>query len=171
MARQTPRIVWAKPPLWIWLVAFAAGLAGLLVFAPSSIVARIDLAAAIHVAAAGLWAGGILAVASLRPPDGWRSDEARLLIDRFGGVAVIAFVVTVLTGLLRATEQLTDLSDLWTTSYGEVLAVKIAAVAAMLAISVIWRRGRPLPRADAAVAIVVIGATALLGAFPVQPHG
>ena len=126
---------------------------------------------AVHAVSAAAWAGGILALATLRPPGGWRSDEARTLVERWERAAVIAFVVTALTGLLRASEQLNGWSDLWTTSYGEVLAVKVIAVGVMLAISVAWRRGRPRPRADAAVAIVVIGATALLAAFPVEPHG
>ena len=125
----------------------------------------------VHTVSAAMWAGGILALATLRPPDGWTSKEARTLVERWERVAQVAFAVTALTGLLRATEQLSGLSDLWTTSYGEVLAVKVAGVAAMLAISVAWRRGRPLPRADAAFTVVVIGATALLAAFPVQPHG
>lgn len=92
-----------------------------------------------------------------------------MLIERFGPVAVVAFAVTALTGLLRAAEQLHDLTDVWTTSYGEVLALKVAVVAAMLAVSFAWRRGRALPRADAALTIVVVGLTALLAAFPVQP--
>jgi putative copper resistance protein D len=125
----------------------------------------------IHTVSAALWAGGILALASLRPPEGWTSSEARTLVERWERVAVIAFVVTALTGLLRATEQLFDLSDLWTTSYGEVLALKVVGVAAMLGVSVAWRRGRPLPRADAALTILVIALTALLAAFPVQSQG
>ena len=125
----------------------------------------------VHSLSAALWAGGILALATLRPPDGWTSAEARTLVERWERVAVIAFAVTALTGLLRATEQLSALSDLWTTSYGEVLALKVAGVAAMLGVSVAWRRGRPLPRADAALTIVVIGLTALLAAFPVQSQG
>lgn len=139
---------------------------GLLLVSRSSLLTRVDLAAVIHVVSAGFWAGTILALAFLRPPGGWRSVEARVLIGRFGPVAVIAFVVTALTGLLRATEQLRDLSDLWTTAYGEVLAVKVLFVATMLGVSIIWRRGKPLPRTDAAFAIVVIGATAVLAAFP-----
>jgi putative copper export protein len=113
-----------------------------------------------------MWAGGILALGSLRPPGGWRSADAKALVGRFERVAQVAFAVTALTGVLRATEQLSDLSDLWTTAYGEVLAVKIFGVMAMLAVSVAWRRGSPLARLDAAIAIAVVGVTALLAAFP-----
>ena len=121
----------------------------------------------LHVLSAGMWAGGILALASLRPPDGWRGAEARGLLDRFAGVAFIAFAVTALTGVLRATEQLHGLSDLWQTSYGEVLALKTVGVGIMLVLSSLaWRRGLPVARVEAAVTVLVVAATAVLAAFP-----
>jgi putative copper export protein len=124
----------------------------------------------VHVLSAGMWAGGILALATLHPPEGWRSPEARALLDRFGGVALIAFAVTALTGVLRASDQLRDVSDLWTTSYGEVLGLKSIGVAIMLALSAVaWRRGVPLARAEAVVAALVVAGTAVLAAFP-TPH-
>jgi putative copper export protein len=124
---------------------------------------------AVHVLSAAMWAGGILALATLRPIGGWRSPEARTLLDRFGGVALIAFAITALTGVLRASDQLHDLSGLWTTSYGEVLVLKSFGVGIMLWLSAVaWRRGVPLARAEAAVAVFVVGATAFLAAFPVQ---
>jgi hypothetical protein len=166
LGRQSPPLAWANPPLWGWISIAAAGIVGLLVLSSRSLLDKLDLAAVIHVASAGLWAGTILALPFVRPPGGWHSIEARTLIGRFGPVAVIAFVVTALTGLLRATEQLRDVSDLWTTSYGEVLAAKLFVVGAMLVVSVMWRRGTPLPRTDAAFTVVVIGATAVLAAFP-----
>ena len=122
---------------------------------------------AIHVLSAAMWAGGILALATLRPPDGWRAPEARALLDRFGGVALVAFAVTAMTGVLRASDQLHDLSGPWTTSYGEVLALKSLGVGIMLVLSAVaWRRGVPLARAEAAVAVLVVGATAILASFP-----
>ncbi|MHB8611010.1 MAG: copper resistance D family protein [Candidatus Dormibacteraceae bacterium] len=122
---------------------------------------------AIHVLSAAMWAGGILALATLHPPEGWRGPQARALLDRFGGVALIAFAVTALTGVLRASDQVHDVSDLWTTTYGVVLALKSIGVAIMLVLSAVaWRRGVPLARAEAAVAVLVIGATAVLAAYP-----
>jgi putative copper export protein len=126
-----------------------------------------ELADALHVVSAGMWAGGILALASLRPPDGWKSPEARLLLERFAGVALIAFAVTALTGVLRATEQLAALSDLWSTSYGLVLSLKSLGVVVMLALSSLaWRRGLPVARLEAGVAALVVALTALLAAYP-----
>src|SRR5204863_462321 len=87
------------------------------------------------------------------------------VVRRLGRVALIAFGVTALTGLLRATEQLPEVSDLWATEYGVVLMLKSAGVLAMLGVSLAWRRGWPADRAEAALAIAVVGATALLAAF------
>jgi len=85
-----------------------------------------------------------------------------MLLQRFGRVAFIAFGVTALTGVLRASELLHDVTDLWTTTYGVVLALKLAGVLVMLALAPLWRRGP----AEAYTAVVVVAATALLAAFP-----
>jgi putative copper export protein len=149
-----------------YVAPFAVLAAALLALSSHASGAGAAFADALHVLSAGMWAGGILALASLRPPEGWRSAEASLLLERFGRVAVIAFGVTALTGLLRATEQLNDLSDLWTTTYGIVLALKVAGVLLMLGLSGLWRRGLTDARLEAGVAVGVVGATALLAAFP-----
>jgi putative copper export protein len=125
---------------------------------------------ALHVLSAGIWAGGIMALATLRPRGGW-SGEGRALLARFGRVAVIAFAITAMTGVLNATAQVGDISNL-TTGYGLVLSAKSLAVLAMVALSALaWRRGFGALRLEAALAIVVIGATALLAAYPVTPAG
>jgi putative copper resistance protein D len=130
-------------------------------------VAGAEFADALHVLSAGMWAGGILALATLDPPGGWRGAEARVLLDRFSPVALIAFGITALTGVLRATEQLNALSDLWTTPYGLVLALKAAGVGVMVLLSALaWRRGMPVARVEAAVSVLVVAATALLASFP-----
>lgn len=130
-----------------------------------------ELADALHVLSAGMWAGGVLALASLAPPQGWKSPEGRALLDRFGRVALIAFGITALTGVLRATEQIPALSDLWSTSYGLVLVLKSAGVLAMLGLALTWRRGWPAARAEAAATMLVIASTALLAAYPLPRIG
>jgi copper transport protein len=125
---------------------------------------------ALHILSAGMWAGGIVALATLKPPGGWRDGEGRALLDRFSRVAPLAFAITALTGLLRATEELAAVTDLWTTSYGVVLSLKSLGVLAMLALSwLAWRRGLPVARVEAAIAVIVIAATALLAAYPLTP--
>ena len=124
----------------------------------------------IHVVSAGMWAGGIMVLATLRPAGGWRGGEGRALLARFGRVAFLAFAITALTGALRATEGLRDLSDLWGTPYGLVLSMKTAGVVVMVVMSaVVWRRGWRYARVEGAIALLVLAATALLAAFPIPP--
>jgi putative copper export protein len=125
---------------------------------------------AIHVLSAGAWAGGILVLATLRPPGGWAGAEGRAMLERFGRVALLAFVVTALTGAIRATQAVGDLTDLWATPYGVVLSLKIAGVLVMAATSaVVWRRGWRYARAEGVVVLLVLAATAILAAFPMPP--
>lgn len=133
---------------------------------PSIVVAEL------HVLSAGMWAGGVVILATLRPPGGWRGEQGQDLLNRFGRVAMIAFAFTALTGLIRATEELTGFSDLWQTAYGIVLVAKSAGVLAMLVLAAItWRRGVPAARTDAIFALAVMAATGLLAAFPTPPSG
>jgi putative copper export protein len=165
-------------------LAFAFCLRGVRFVAPMALLAAVllplaghaakagggaEFADAVHVLSAGMWGGGIIALATLHPPGGWRGPEARALLDRFGGVALLAFVVTAMTGVLRASDQVHDLSGLWTTPYGAVLALKSIGVAIMLLLSALaWRRGLPVARVEAALAVLVIAATAVLASFPAR---
>ncbi len=125
---------------------------------------------AVHLLAAGLWAGGIAALALVRPPGGWRSSQGRALLDRFTPVALGAFAATVVAGGLEAITQLGSIQALFGTSYGRVLLVKMALVAAMLPLSAMaWRLKRPHVRVEAALAAGVVAAAALLASFPTPP--
>jgi putative copper export protein len=165
-------------------LAFAFCLRGVRFVAPMAVLAAVllpfaghaakagggaEFADAVHVLSAGMWGGAIIALATLHPPGGWRGPEARALLDRFGGVALIAFVVTAMTGILRASDQVHDLSGLWTTTYGVVLALKSIGVAIMLVLSALaWRRGLPAARVEAGLAVLVLAATAVLASFPAR---
>ena len=150
-------------PLVLALIALAAaGHAAAL--RPAAPAIAVD---AIHLISAGLWAGGILALALTRPPGGWLGPDGRALLHRFSGLAVIAFTITALTGLIQATEELNSPFDLLSSTYGNVLGAKVLAIGAMLLLSLLaWRRIRAWPKLEAAAAILVIGASALLASFP-----
>jgi copper transport protein len=125
---------------------------------------------ALHVLSAGVWAGGIMALATVRPPGGWNGEEGKALLARFGSVALIAFAITAMTGVLAATSALGSPSDLWMTPYGLVLSLKSAGVVAMVVLSTLaWRRGLGLVRFEAGLAILVLAATAVLAATPIPP--
>src|SRR5262245_16044101 len=164
LARLEPRIAWAEPPLRNVVAGTLAGVLGLVAAGPP----RSLLIRAAHLLSAGMWAGGIWVMALLQPPRGWGDAEARVLIERFARVALIAFAVTALTGVIQATDRLHDVADLWTTTYGLVLSLKVAGVAVMGALSLGWRRGLPAARLDAAAAAAVVALTAVLAAFPAQ---
>lgn len=125
---------------------------------------------AVHLLSAGLWAGGIGALALLRPRGGWRSADARRLLARFTPVALAAFATAVVAGGLEAIQQLGSLQSLFGTDYGRVLVAKMALVACMLPLSLMaWRLGRPRVRVEASIAICVVAAAALLASFPAPP--
>ena len=125
----------------------------------------------LHLVAAGVWAGGIGALALLRPPGGWRGGEARDLLARFTPLAVPAFLATAIFGGLRGVQELAGLVDLLATSYGQVLLVKMTAVALMVSLSWrAWRRRRPLPRLESAIGLLAIMGAALLAAYPLPPR-
>jgi copper transport protein len=125
---------------------------------------------AIHVLSAGLWAGGILALALQRPPDGWLGGGGRTLLDRFTPFALASFAVTVGTGAIRGVQEVGGWAGLFGSLYGLVLVVKILLVLTMVQASVLaWRRIAIFPKGEAAAAALVIGAAALLSAFPLPP--
>jgi putative copper export protein len=125
---------------------------------------------ALHVLSAGVWAGGILALATLKAPGGWSGEEGRAMLLRFGRIALIAFAITAMTGLVAAASALSFVSDLWTTPYGIVLSAKSAGVLVMVVLSTLaWRRGFGLVHFEAGVAMLVLAATAVLAATPIPP--
>jgi putative copper export protein len=157
---------WVVPPAIFAAVMLAFGGHATQVTPPAGAI----FTDAIHVLSAGVWAGGILILSYLRPPDGWGGQSGRAMLDRFGRVAFLAFAITALTGVLRATGELRGVGDLWTTEYGLVLSAKTAGVLVMVAMSaLVWRRGLSYARVEGAVVLVVLATTALLAVFPMPP--
>jgi copper transport protein len=126
---------------------------------------------AVHILGAGMWAGSILVLATLRPPGGWRGEDGRALLRRFAPVAFLAFAITAMTGLLQASAAIGDPTNLFKSPYGLVLAAKTAGVLVMVAISAFaWRRGWRFARVEGVVVLLVLAATALLAAFAIPPE-
>lgn len=125
---------------------------------------------AVHLATAGLWAGGILSLAFLRPPGGWLGEEGRLLLERFSPIALCAFAITVTTGAVRGVQEVGSIHDLIASAYGLVLLTKVLVVMAMVQFSILaWRRILAVPRVEAGLAVLAVTAAALLAAFPLPP--
>ena len=120
-----------------------------------------------HLLTAGMWAGGILAMATLRPPEGWRAGGIPLL-RRFTPWALGAFATTVALGGIQAVLNLGSWSALTGTEYGQTLIIKASLVLLMIPLSLIaWRLRRPRLRIEGGIAVAVIAAAALLASSPV----
>jgi putative copper export protein len=103
---------------------------------------------AVHVAAMGLWAGGL--VGYLRAPD-----------PRFGRYAAAAFGVAVASGAVLGFVHTDFGAALFASAYGRVLLLKIAIVGCAIVAAAVRRR-----RAEAWLALAVAGSAALLAALP-----
>lgn len=98
----------------------------------------------LHLVAAALWLGGLLAIA--RAGAGG-PDPA--LARRVSSVALAAVVAIAVTGVLQALVLLPDLGALFGSTYGRVLLAKVAGLALLAGFGA-HHRGRLLPRlADA----------------------
>jgi copper transport protein len=123
-----------------------------------------------HLAAAAVWAGGIMALAFVRVTGGWPAVGAALL-PRFSRVAPWAFLSSVGLGAVQAVLLLGGPGELLDTAYVRTLVAKGAGIAVMIPLSLLaWRRLRPMVRTEAVLALFVVAAAALLAAFPVVPR-
>jgi putative copper export protein len=124
---------------------------------------------AVYLAAAGVWAGGIMALALLRVTGRWQAGGSELL-PRFIRVAPWAFLVSVGLGVVQAAQLLAGPGEVLTTSYVLTLVAKAAAVAAIAALSLLaWRRRRVGAGPGAVVALVAVAAAAAVAVYPVVP--
>jgi len=130
----------------------------------------------LHFAVSGVWIGGLAALLiGIRDA----SPETRAAsVRRFSAIAGVGILVVVLTGVVRAWQELADWADLLHTAYGRVLVFKTALVV-LIALLGALNRWRAVPRVardvrllklvgrgELVVAGAVLGAAALLGALP-----
>ena len=148
-----------------------------------------------HLLGAAVWIGGIALIALAWAPALRHGTEARLTVARhvlapFGRVALPAFCVVVVAGVVNAAVELGAPSDLWQTAYGRVLLVKVALVGAIAAASyghaqrlrprllaanphppaALERRHWRLVGAEPLLALGVFAAVGVLVAFPLPPR-
>lgn len=85
----------------------------------------------VHIAAASIWVGGLVALALI----GWRLDrpDRHAAFVGFSRIATVMVAIVLVAGIYLGVQRLPVLSDLWSTAYGQVLLVKIALVALALA--------------------------------------
>jgi copper transport protein len=98
------------------------------------------LADLVHVAAASVWLGGLvaLALALRRGADG-------VVLRRFSNLAFVSVIALAATGVVRALSELGSVSQVWTTGYGRLLLVKTTLLGLLVVIG--WvNRYRLVPR-------------------------
>ena len=146
----------------------------------------------LHLAAAGVWAGGLLPLALLlraaaREDGADARPYAVLTARRFSRTALVVVLVLTATGSWSTWLQVGGVPALLGTTHGRLLAAKLAVFAAMLALALLNRRliprlsdeavkiGRPamqrlsrLVSGEAALAVLVV---AIVAAMSVTPPG
>ena len=123
-----PRLLW---PAFLIGLGFASGLSlsGHQGVEPNSTFLT-ELADWLHLVAAMLWVGGLVALAACVWPLAPTLRRSAFL--GFSRIATVLVAVLVLAGTYLSIARLPTLSDLWTTHYGHALLVKIAIVCVAL---------------------------------------
>ncbi|TML46441.1 MAG: hypothetical protein E6G19_01685 [Actinobacteria bacterium] len=131
----------------------------------------------LHVGAASMWIGGLLALAiglpraarKLSPEQRARFSAA--LVPRLSAIALASVAVIAVTGLIRALSELSAVSQLWSSGYGRALVVKTGLLA--LLVSLGWlNRSRLVPklrlealRRNVAIELVLLAGLVVAVAF------
>ena len=109
----------------------------------------------LHVLAACLWVGGLIAVlgtAAARGPD--RAAALATAVPRFSRMALVCWVVVGLTGVVNALVRVAP-ADLFTTGYGALVVGKAVALGALGVLGLVHRR-RTVARAAAGEARALV---------------
>lgn len=125
----------SRGPLWPVLaialgVASGFSLSGHSASEPNASALSV-LADWVHIGAASIWIGGLVTLALI----GWRLDrpDRRHAFLRFSQLATVLVGAVLAAGVYLGLLRLPNVSDLWSTTYGRVLLVKIALVGVALA--------------------------------------
>ena len=143
--RQAPWLRWSVPALGLGLAAVDAAAAHAIPAVPGPLGLALN---AIHVAAMGVWVGGLAAFA-LAPAGGFRR------------MAALSAGLLVVSGAALALLHFVHPPDLVTTAYGGSLLVKVPLVAAALLLA--WRGRR---RWELVALIAVLAVAAVLVSLP-----
>jgi putative copper resistance protein D len=144
---------------------------------------------ALHLLAAGAWLGGLpplamlLAAASRQKEPRWAAATASAL-QRFSILGMVSVGMLLASGIVNSWYQVGTLDNLLTTTYGQLVLVKIALFAAMVALASVnrfyWtprlassgtvRRLRQTSVAETALGFAAIAAVGFLGAMAPASH-
>jgi copper transport protein len=99
-----------------------------------------EAADGVHLAAAGIWLGGLVVMLLAYLPSGPAPSEADDLLARWSRVAMASVGLLVVTGAYQAWRETRALDALAGTTYGRLLLGKLAVVVVLLAVAVTARR-------------------------------
>ena len=99
----------------------------------------------LHVAVGAVWLGGLVGLALSLPALAGRSRAAAETLARFSGLAAGLLTLLVASGSLMAWRIIGSWDDLFGTTYGRLLIVKVMIAALAVAIAA-WNRFALLPR-------------------------
>ncbi|MEO7059377.1 MAG: copper resistance protein CopC [Lapillicoccus sp.] len=127
---------------------------------------------AVHLAAAGIWVGGLLVLAVVlhRGAGDTEPDDLASVLRRWSAVAATAVGLLVATGVAQGLREVGGWAALGETAYGRILLAKVAGLGLMLGFALVTRRwlarGRRPPRGSVAVeaglGVVVLALAAVL---------
>jgi copper transport protein len=133
----------------------------------------------VHVGAVSVWLGGLAAL--LLGIRGLSGEPRAAAARRFSSVALLAFVAVAATGTIRAVNEVSAWSDLFTTPYGVLVVVKVGLLLGLLALAAVNRR-RNVPqaarsarglmlfsRAELIVAALALTAAAIMASISPRP--
>jgi copper transport protein len=173
LAWRLPRILtelasWLVPALVVGIAVTIAASGHAAASGPLSLL--ID---AVHALTAGLWVGGLIALAAIG-----RSVE-RPALHKFSTLAMASVLTLIVTGTLNSLRHLTAVEQLWSTRYGLTLLIKLTLVTGALAVAAVSRRHTKRERVpvrsvrlEAALTVAVLVITALLSmTAPPRPEG
>ena len=178
LARRT-RAGWPFAALGAGAIAIGASLGGH-AGASDHLYALGVLADALHVVGAAGWLGALLWLVLSLPVVSTHEKGVATIVNAFSPMALAFAALVALTGLVNAWLRLGSIPALWSSSYGQVLLVKLALLAGVALVGLYnWRRMRPAidrgvvtPRfvrsatVELAFAVAVILVTAVLVATP-----
>jgi hypothetical protein len=125
----------------------------------------------VHMLAAGVWLGGLLTLVVAATNRSNRPPQAA--VAAFSQLALLAVLALVATGTVNAVLRLSALDQLWGSTYGVTLSVKVGLVALALGGALVSRRRAHLDggpwtsvRFEAAATLAVVAVTAVLASTP-----
>ena len=128
----------------------------------------------LHVAAAAMWLGGLVAVAFVVPRSAQPREIKAAATRAFSRIALWSVIVLAVTGIIRALSELHSVSQLWTIGYGRAIVAKSVLFGLLVLlgwmsrkrIAAAFTRLRASVVAEIAVFLGVVVAVAFLTALP-----